>query len=63
MCFENLTQVISLFSTQDVISCAADTEAGSTYVFQCPIHTYIHTSVISNNHEIIQRILIVSNCL
>jgi len=52
MGFKNITEASSLFSTQDVISCAPDTEANSAYIFQWPGN--------SNNHEIIQRILIVS---
>jgi hypothetical protein len=62
MSFEKLTQTGSLFSTQDVISCVRDTEASSAYIFQRRIHT-CKTSGNSNNREIIQRILMVSNYL
>ena len=40
MGLENLTHASSLFSTQDVISCARDTEASSACIFQQGIHTY-----------------------
>jgi len=42
MSFENLMQVCSLFSTQDVICCVRDTKASSAYIFQQHIHTCKH---------------------
>jgi hypothetical protein len=48
----------SLSHTLGETSCVPDAEASSEYSFQRRIHTF-NTAVNSNNHEIIQTILIV----